>query len=133
MKPAVVLFVLLLAPATFAQTLEYGRDSAGILDMTTKQNMPFHGSFSLNSGRGLGATFGGTVVKDRVWFFASGDRTRDVFRTSAPMTKSDINASFVTTRAPQTLTLPKSFLSLHSTSVLSPNSFVSVDVQQSRH
>ena len=109
----VLALVFLIAPAVFAQ--EFGRASAGTLDMTSKQPMPFSGSLSFNSSRGLGGTFGGTVVKDRVWFFGSAERMTT--------TKSDINVS----------ALPKSFLSLHSTSVLSPSSFVKVDVSQGRH
>jgi hypothetical protein len=108
--------IFLITPAVFAQ--EFGRASAGILDMTSKQPMPFSGSLSFNSSRGLGGTFGGTVVKDRVWFFASAERTKSFVATALPTTKSDINVS----------ALPKSFLSLHSTSVLSTNSFVTFDV-----
>ena len=120
MKRALLL-VLFIAPAAFAQ--EFGRASAGILDMTSKQSMPFSGSLSFNSSRGLGGTFGGTVVKDRVWFFGSAERTKSFVATALPTAKTDFNVS----------ALPKSFLSLHSTSVLTPSSFVTIDVSQTRH
>ena len=139
MKRALILS-LLIAPVAFSQTLEYGRNAAdGTLDMTTKQARHFGGSLSLSTGRGFGASVGGTAVKDRVWFFASADRSSEIFRTTAPMAKSDIHAVLGTTRpaattAPQfNLTVPKDFLALHSTTMLSPSSYVSVDVSQTRH
>jgi hypothetical protein len=119
----VLALVILLTPAAFAQTAEFGRASSGMLDMTAKQTMPFSGSLSFTSSRGLGGTFGGTVVKDRVWFFGSAERNKSFVATALPTAKSEFNVS----------ALPKSFLSLHSTSVLSPNSFVTVDVSQTRH
>lgn len=127
----VFLALILLAPVAFAQSAEYGQVSAGTIDMTTKQARQFSGSLSFATGLGLGASFGGTAVKDRVWFFASGERSRSVFNTSVPLRTTEINTSFVKTAPP--LTLPSSFLTLHSTSVLSPNSFVTFDVSQSRH
>ena len=127
----ILLALILLTPAAFAQTLEYGRESAGTLDMTTKQARQFSGSLSFTTGLGLGASFGGSAVKDRVWYFASGEKGRSVFNTSVPLRTTDLHTSFVKTAPP--LTIPSSFLSLHSTSVLSPNSFVTIDVSQSRH
>jgi hypothetical protein len=138
MKRALILAILVVAPAAFAQTMEYGRGDSGMLDMTTKQPKQFFGSLSLNSALGFGGSVSGTAVKDHVWFFAAADRSNELFRATAPMTKSDITAAFVTAR-PTTMafqpafTLPKDFLSLHTTSVLSPNSFVTFDVSQTRH
>jgi hypothetical protein len=131
MKPICALALFFVAAAAFAQSAEYGQASAGTIDMTTKQARQFSGSLSFTSGLGLGASFGGTAVKDRVWYFASGEKSRSVFNTSVPLRTTDLNTSFVRTAPP--LTIPSSFLTLHSTSVFSPNSFVTIDVSQSRH
>jgi hypothetical protein len=144
-----LLFSLIVVVGAFAQSAEYGQASAGILDMTAKQSMPFSGSLALSSGRaqglGLGGTFGGTLVKDRVWFFASAERSNSVYNAVAPVRALDakttaqigdrqnLAATFSTFRSSSPLTVPSSFLSLHSTSVLSSTSFVTVDVSQSRH
>ena len=133
-----ILLSIFLAAAAFGQTAEYARSSAADLDMTTKHPSAFDGSFSLSTSRSLGATFGGTLVKDRVWFFASGERDDSLVRTAVPMTRTDLNASFgkvssQLTAAPQfSVALPKDFLSLHSTTVLSPSSFLSIDVRSRR-
>jgi hypothetical protein len=116
----VFLALILWTPAAFAQTLEYGQASAGTLDMTTKQARQFSGSLSFTTGLGLGASFGGTAVKDRVWFFGTAQQAHSTLRTSTPTTNFNMS-------------LPKDFLSLHTTNVLSPNSFVTIDVSQSRH
>jgi len=132
-KPALILLACLLAPAAFAQTVEYGRDAAaGTLDMTAKRGRQFDGSFSLSTGGGFGASVGGTAVKDRVWFFASVDRSSEIFRTTTPMTKSDIRLAPATTRPQFNVTLPKDFLNLHSTTLLSPSSYVTLDVAKTR-
>jgi len=134
MKSIYALVLVFLAAGVFAQTAEYGQASAGALDMTAKRSAPFSGSLAFSSARGqglgLGGTFGGTLVKDRVWFFASGEKSRSVVNTALPMRTTDLNASFATT--PRSLTVPSSFLSLHSTSILSSNSFFTFDVSQSR-
>ena len=121
---AAVSLSFLLCAAAAAQ--EYGRDSAGTVDMTTKRSTSlFSGSLSATSMGGFGATVGGTAVKDRVWFFASADRSRELFRTAAPTTKMDLGAS-LGHAAPVTLTLPKDFLTLRSTTILSPANTISV-------
>ena len=117
---AAVSLSLLLCAAAAAQ--EYGRDTAGTVDMTTKRSTSlFSGSFSATSMGGFGATVGGTAVKDRVWFFASADRSSELFRTVAPVPKMDLSAS------PATLRLPKDFLTLRSTTILSPASTINVN------
>jgi len=120
MKPICALALFFVAAAAFAQTAEYGQASAGTLDMTTKQARQFSGSLSFATGLGLGASFGGTAVKDRVWFFGTAQQSHSTLRTSTPTTNFNMS-------------LPKDFLSLHTTNILSPNSFVTVDASQSRH
>ena len=145
---AALLFSLIVVAGALAQSAEYGQASAGILDMTAKQSMPFSGSLSLSSARGqglgFGGTAGGTLVKDRVWFFASGERSNSVYNAVQPVRalnakttaqigdRQDLAAMFSTYRSTSPLTVPSSFLSLHSTSVLSSTSFVTFDVSQSR-
>ena len=120
MKPICAFALFFIAAVALAQSAEYGQASAGTLDMTTKQARQFSGSLSFTSGLGLGGSFGGTVVKDRVWFFGTAQQAHSTLRTSTPA------ANF-------NMSLPKDFLSLHTTNVLSPNSFVTIDASQSRH
>ncbi|HJT18796.1 MAG TPA: hypothetical protein VJ853_15480 [Thermoanaerobaculia bacterium] len=88
MKRALIVCLFIAIPA-FAQ--EYGRASAGAIDLTPKSSNAFDGSFSLSSSRSLGATFGGSLVKDRVWFFGSADRVQPMIRTTAmPTSTTDL-------------------------------------------
>ena len=140
---------LLMAPAAFAQSsAEFGRYSAGQLDLVPKASNHMSGSLGLTFsgfGRGEGATFGGALVRDRVFFFASADR--DEFRlptvaAAAPQFSSSVfanlgdrntlGASFSDQRASSPLTIPSSFLSLHYTGIVSPNMFVTASVSQKR-
>jgi len=127
-----IVLSLFFATTLFAQ--EFGRASAGAIDMTPRSSSQFSGSFSLSSARSLGATFGGTVVKDHVWFFASADRQEPLFRTTmTPSSTIDLSGALARTApvAPA-LTLPKDFLSLHSTMIVSPSSFFTIDVHSMR-
>ena len=115
---AAVALWLILAGSAVAQTAEYGRDAAAsTLDMTTKHSNGFHGSFLMTTGKGFGLSGSGTLMKDRMWFFASADRSSVSVTPAIPA------------YAPQTsLTLPKDFLTLKSTTILSPGSSVTVHV-----
>lgn len=121
MKRAALLFVLsqLLAVAIFAQ--EYGRASGGDIDLITRHPQPFSGSLGLTAGAGKGfdLSLGGTLVKDRVWFFATGERNPR--STGAKLNaqlgpRQNVTASYGA--------LPSSFLSLHYTGIVSSNMFV---------
>src|SRR5437764_15373385 len=80
-KRAVAAFFLsqLLAAGAFAQGAatapgsEFGRASGGDIELMTKHAKPFSGTFSLTQGssRGYGLSLCGTLVPDRIWFFAS--------------------------------------------------------------
>ena len=130
MKRAILLCLFIAVP-TFAQ--EYGRASAGTIELTPKGGNAFDGSFSLSSSRSLGATFGGNLVKDRVWFFGSADRMQPMIRTTTmPTSTTDLSAVLAKTRPVNALALPKDFLSLHSTTVLSPSSFMTIDIHSMR-
>lgn len=79
------LLVQLIALAAFAQSAEFGRATGGEIVMTTKRPASFSGSLDLSLssgsdvfGRGSAAAYGiaagGTLLRDRLWFFASGSR-----------------------------------------------------------
>lgn len=143
---------------------EFDRGSGGVIDVLAKHGAPLSGSLSIagsrslgafgsgNSGRGYGATLGGSLVQDRVWFFASAERSDSSFATRyAPQAGSSIPnfprsdatdarmtaqigsrqslaALFATTRnSGNTLGIfapqNSSFLSLHYTGVVSDNMF----------
>jgi hypothetical protein len=177
---AAVLCSMTFAPAAFAQVTspadpapsisssEFGRSSGGVIELVTKSHQPFSGSLSLSasrgqlpfgssaSGRGYGATLGGSLVQDRVWFFASAERTAPLFGSGynvvngAPAQatastaldsrvlaqigdRQSLAAMFSTTRTNGTpaapfVTAPSSFLSLHYTGIVSDRMFVTGSV-----
>jgi hypothetical protein len=135
-----------LALGVFAQneTAEFGRASGGSIDALTKRTRKTSGSLGLTQstgafeGLGYEATLGGELLNDRLWFFAAGSVrpqmqfTSDIMAidakaTAQPVDWTNVTASFSQLRQPaftNTLTpndrsLPASFLSLRSTSVLS--------------
>ena len=102
-----ILLALFTTGIAFAQSSEeFGRSSGGQLDVTFKAPSRFSGSFGLTTGRSTFGTFGGTLVKDRAWFFAAGERTQML---------GDRNSA-------------RPFLSLHSSGVVSSNSFFTATV-----
>jgi hypothetical protein len=112
----------------FAQSSEeFGRSSGGQVDFTFKTPSRLSGSLGLTTGRSALATFGGTLVKDRVWFFASGERIQTTPRFDSKLFQSlgDRNSVTTTVRAPGSL---RPFLSLHSTGIVSSNSFFTATV-----
>ena len=132
MKRALVL-ILFVATSAFAQ--EYGRASAGTIDLVPKSSNRFDGSFSLFSGGSYGATGGGTLVKDHVWFFAAADRQQPMIRTTAlPTSTTDLSAVLAKTRPSviTPMTLPSNFLSLRSTTIFSPSSSMTIDIHSTR-
>lgn len=69
------------AMAQNASSSEFGRASGGQIDVLTKATRQLSGSLGMtlsgSSGQfdGYGATLGGTIVQDRLWFFGSIART----------------------------------------------------------
>ena len=131
MKRAALAFLLsqFFAVAIFAQ--EYGRASGGDIDLITRHPQALSGSlgFTAGAGKGFDLSLGGTLVKDRVWFFATGERNQQqsLFgSTPKPLTDAKLNAqlgdkqNFVASYG----TLPSSFLSLHYTGIVSSNMYV---------
>jgi hypothetical protein len=163
---AALLLVQLIAFAVAAQqSAEFGRASCGEIVVTPKRSVRFSGSLglSLASGNdvfgrggaaGYGVTAGGTLLQDRLWFFASASqqeasslRFADRGLTENGTTRAagarvdgqlggtqDFSAFFEAARRPQLSTtapatfggsVPSSFLSLHYTGVVSSNAFLS--------
>jgi hypothetical protein len=155
--------VQMIAFAVSAQ--EYGSASAGEIVLKPKGAAPITGSIgvSLSSGNDVlgrssspeyGLTLGGTLVQDRLWFFASGSRqegSRSRFsdlelprnattgaigaRINGQLTGAqDFSAFFESARRPEFSTtgtasfnaiVPSSFLSLRYDAVLSSNTLFS--------
>ena len=140
MKRALFVFSLslLFATAVFAQ--EFGRTSGGDIDLITKHPQQLSGSlgFSAGSGRGFDGTLGGTLVKDRVWFFATAEKNQQPLFASQNINTQNINTkltanlgdrqtlatSFAASQPSAPVALPSSFLSLHYTGIVSSNMFV---------
>ena len=151
---AALLLTLAFAAAAFAQesvaTSEFGRSSGGELAIGVKQPSRLSGSIgiafpllSTEGGRRNGATLGGTLVKDRLWFFATAEKM-DVphFSNTALNAQLGDRQSFdAALRAgrdfvvPQSSTpafaVPSSFLSLRYTGIVSSNSFFSASFSRS--
>jgi len=130
-------------------TSEFGRTFGGEIQAITKHSSSFSGSLGLGIGRGgYEGTLGGSLVQDRLWFFASaatvsgldfGSRgpSRNAAITAQPVDWSTISASFSDRRNafPATLptspaALPSSFLSLRSTSILSDSMVLDISVSR---
>lgn len=123
-----LILTLFTAGIAFAQSWEeFGRSSGGQVDVTFKTPSRLSGSLGLTTGRSAFATFGGTLVKDRVWFFASGERIQTTPRFDSNLFKSLGDRSNVTTtvRAPDSV---RRFLSLHYSGIVSSNSFFTATV-----
>lgn len=173
--PALVLSHAL-AIAAFAQSSEvvppsseFGRASAGEISAITKHPGTLSGSFSLSAsksqmpfggnGRGLDATLGGTLVQDRVWFFASAQHDTSFFSpqldyaapaaempssrainskvTASIGDRQSLAASFASSRnATSTtagpLSLPSSFMTMHYTALVSDNMSFTATLSQSK-
>ena len=135
MKRAALVFAIsqLFAVAIFAQ--EYGRASGGDIELVTKHSQPFSGSlgFTAGAGKGFDLSLGGTLVKDRVWFFATGERNQQpMFGAPKQFTDAKLNAQLGDRQnvAASYGTLPSSFLSLHYTGIVSSNMFVTASFSE---
>lgn len=135
-----------IAAVSYAQTAEFGRASAGEVELIAKGSKPFSGSFTLGTSRTFGATFGGTVVPDHVWFFASAEQMQNRLVTpyaSAPLSQAPVRAidSKAIAQIGATQSIDASFsnarqfgttdaFALHGTWITSPNTFFSVNVSR---
>jgi hypothetical protein len=168
---ALVLAQLLALGMVAQQSSEFGRASGGDLVLTPKGSAPLSGSLELSLSQGgdvfgrdakaYGITTGGTLLADRLWFFASGSRqeaspskfadlgfpqnaTAGAIRTNAQLGASqDLTTFFEAARRPQASSMPaigvspfaasgpSSFLSLHYTGIVSNSMFFSGSVTRS--
>jgi hypothetical protein len=170
---AALSFAQTLAFAVWAQTAdvppggaEFARVSGGAVDLIAKSHSGMSGSLSAstspsffssgrNGGAGYGATLGGTLVRDRAWFFASAESlpaiatrygmlptndSANALATSAKLTanlgdRQTLAAAFASARtnvfdvsSASPLRLPSSFLALRYNGVISERMFVSGSV-----
>lgn len=127
---ALLYLSLLFATTVFAQ--EFGRTSGGDIDLITKHSQPLSGSlgFTAGFGKGLDAALGGTLVKDRVWFFATAERNSNAKMTASLDDRKALATSFAASRQSTPVALPSSFLSLHYTGIVSSNMFVTASFSE---
>jgi hypothetical protein len=151
---AALSLALTFAGAAFAQ--EFGRASGGELEVGIKTPSKLSGSLSIelpflssNGGKRGGATFGGALVKDRLWFFGSAEQmTSPRFSPAAGGFDTNLSAQLgdrqslgaalrsgrdLAVAQPSTplLTTPSSFLSLRYTGIVSSNSFFTASFARS--
>lgn len=149
------------ALAQDATSSEFGRVSAGEVELLPKQTRKLSGSlgFTMSKSRGYEATLGGTLVEDRLWFFASAQQhdarlTSGVAQTQLPERavagaldakltgqlgdRQTFDAFFEAGRQPYATTpdaragvTPSSFLSLRYTGVVSSNMFFNASFSRS--
>lgn len=134
MKRLLPLFVLLVSGSAFAQ--EFGRASGGDLSMMTKSPSRFSGTLaaSFGFGSGYGGTVSGTVLKDRMWVFGSAEQLKAPRFAPAPsLNVSSFKVSAQPSgRVSADFAVPSNFLSLRSTLLLSPSSYISVSASQTK-
>ena len=157
------LLVQLIALAAAAQSAEFGRATGGEIVMTPKRPASFSGSLELSLssgsdvfGRGIGPAYGiaagGTLIQDRLWFFASGSRQEASQARFADLELpenattgaigarvdgqiaggQDFSAFFEDARRQELwLTAPSTFLSLRHTGIVSNNMFFTASFTRS--
>ena len=146
---AALLLTLILAGPAIAQeaTSEFGRASGGDLALALKTPSSWSGSLELSlsnpSGNRTGATFGGNLVPDRLWFFGTAERSAaNRIQTNVNGQLGDRQSVGAALRVgrdlalpqspmPSPVTIPTSFLSLRYTGIVSSNSFFTATVSRS--
>ena len=133
---------------------EYDRASGGDIDAIAKQTDKLSGSLGMSMSRSAipllsstnlrnyEASLGGTILKDRLWFFgtAQSNNTFNFNPAQMQMGKMTLNlpaqsitaSAFHGTTLNNAATLPSSFLTMHYTGVISPNAFFTATISQSR-
>jgi hypothetical protein len=170
MTKASALFSLLFAVSLLGQSAvpssEFGRSSGGEISVITKDTARWSGSLGISAGSSLGfgsrrtgyeATLGGTLVEDRIWFFASAQRSDGVFGNASLQSpgsteavsraidaklatqlgsRQNLAATFASQRGSEPAfaipgTTPSSFLSLRYTGIVSDSMFFSTSFSRS--
>jgi hypothetical protein len=139
-----LLVTQIFAAALMAQT-QYGTVSGGEVELLTKGPRKVSGSLGVTRSsqnlNGYEATLGGTLIQDRVWFFAAASLMPEMSLTSSVGavnsidarldaqlgSRSTLGASFskseATAVSPVMQSVPATFLSLRYTGVVSDNIF----------
>ncbi|MEA2490039.1 MAG: hypothetical protein QOH21_1831 [Acidobacteriota bacterium] len=161
---ALLLVQLLAFTVAAQQSSEFGRASGGEVVLTPKGSAPLSGTLTLSASNAndvFGAmTAGGTLLEDRLWFFASASRQQTSssrfdtlalpenatsnavgVRANAQLTSAqDFSAIFDAARRPELSTtapasfgavVPSSFLSLRYTGIVSSHMFFNASVSRS--
>ena len=152
------------APRESVAATEFSRASGGEIELMTKESKKLSGTLgmtlsspdhSFGAGKplkGYEASFGGTLVDDRIWFFASAQRHDALqFASAFPQIAEETAATEGKVIAQlgdqhnlaaamgsgrqlavsSSLSIPTSFLSLHYTGVISSNMFFTASVSRS--
>lgn len=138
-RAAVVAFasLVVVSAAVAQETSTFGRASGGQIEMAVKQPDRLSGSLSVSASRlfkSYDAAFGGTLVKDRVWFFGTVQRSEGLRFNPALLNgygKMSVQPNDKQTLTASAVTVPSSFLSLHYTGILSDNMFFTATVSRS--
>jgi hypothetical protein len=136
-----LIFTLISGVCLAQSSDEFGRATGGLLELSVKGPTRLSGSLGLTTGgglRGYGATFGGTIVNDRLWFFGTAERnqTRVVSSTlpqASPKFDANWNAALGSrnsfSASYRNATIPSSsFMTLHYTGIVSSNMFITGSV-----
>lgn len=120
---------------------EFGRATGGLLELSTKGPTRLSGSLGLSMGsglRGYGATFGGTVINDRLWFFGTAERNQSrLISSTLPQSSPRFDANWKAaigdrnsfSASYRSATIPSSsFMTLHYTGIVSSNMFITGSV-----
>ena len=143
---AALLAIQLLSLGAIAQSAEFGRGSSSdAIKAIAKTRHPLSGSLALTRSTGtLGgntydATLGGELLDDRLWFFAAASvfprvdfSTADAIdakATAQPVDWTSVTGSFHQTND---VSLPSSFFSLRSTSMLSDHAMLDFSVSRTK-
>lgn len=148
MRRSLAALALILSSLSASAQSEFHRATGGEIDALTKSPRPLSGTLSLRAGdgRGYGATLGGSLVRDRVWFFASMEQSRISVASRYGFADADAGIAAATMVAQlgdrqslqatardsrdSVLAIPTSFLSLRYTGIISDSMFVNVSVSR---
>lgn len=131
-------------------TAEFGRATGGEMQLAVKTPKSTSATLGFDFGtsaKGYGATFGGTLVPDRIWFFASAQRNESSWfggqsellagkadaqlgdRQTLTLSAGD---SGLKPAAASPIEIPSTFLDLRYTGIVSNNMFFTVNVSRSQ-
>ena len=141
-KRALPVLVLSLLVAGAAMAQEYGRTSGGQIEGITKQPSQLSASLgaTFSTFRGYEATLGGTLLKDRIWFFGSAfQQNGSAMPVIQQKTLERLTMGKAIAQVTPAQTLDVSafadqtkFLTMHYTGIITSNMFVTATITQSK-